>query len=65
MLPRLKQWLELTLRDFDPSTHTLVGADDHPTTLDDGKLSVSESTITEFSRTIAVYEPKPGQRPRP
>ena len=62
MLPRLKQWLELTLRDFDPSTHTLVGVDDHPTSLGDDKLSVSESTITEFSRTIAVYEPL--QRPQ-
>lgn len=57
MLPRLKQWLDNALRDAQPARA------DKPeeflsTFMADEKLHVSESTITEFARTIAVYEPK-------
>lgn len=62
MLPRLKQWLEDALRDGGA---TRAAADQGreealSTFMGDDRLFVAESTITEFSRTVAIYERKPG-----
>jgi hypothetical protein len=63
MLPRLKQWLDQAL-GADPGDTLTDGADDFPASMmGDDKLSVSESTITEYSRAIASYTPKDEQRP--
>lgn len=60
MLPRLKQWLEATLGDRP----ALASADDDRLSefVSEDRLEVSESTITEFSRTIAVYQARPSDR---
>ena len=62
MLPRLKQWLDQALgsQPAGPSAH---GPEDFPSSfMSDDKLSVSESTITEYSRAIAAFDPKGEQR---
>ncbi|MBL8334449.1 MAG: hypothetical protein JNM08_15170 [Rubrivivax sp.] len=60
MLPRIKQWLETALGDRPSS----VEADEESLSVfvADDRLEVSESTITEFSRTIAVYQSRPSDR---
>lgn len=60
MLPRLKHWLEATLGDRP----TPAPADDDRLSefVSDDRLEVSESTITEFSRTIAIYQSRPSDR---
>ena len=55
MLPRLMQWFDQALGGRP------AGADgdaDFPSSfMSDDKLSVSESTITEYSRAIAAFDP--------
>lgn len=58
MLPRLKQWLDHALRDGAAPARADKPEEFLSTFMADEKLHVSESTITEFARTIAVYEPK-------
>ncbi len=63
MLPRLKQWLDQALGAGSGHKAT-DGADDYPSSMmSDDKLSVSESTITEYSRAIASFTPKDDLRP--
>ena len=61
MLPRLKQWLDQALGDAPPRP---AAADDEglSTLLADDRLSVSESTITEFSRAIATLDTRDAPR---
>jgi hypothetical protein len=58
MLPRLKQWLDNALRDAPAPRPADMPEEFLSTFMADEKLHVSESTITEFARTIAVYEPR-------
>lgn len=61
MLPRLKQWLEDALRDGGATRPAAAHGRDEAlsTFMGDDRLFVAESTITEFSRTVALYERKP------
>ena len=62
MLPRLKQWFDSVLGDGGTKAKA-DGEDALSTFMADDKLFVCESTITEFSRTVAIYEPKEAPRP--
>ena len=62
MLPRLKQWLERNLADAPPPTTADAGEEALSTFFADDKLCVSESTITEFSRAIATFNPTDAPR---
>jgi hypothetical protein len=62
MLPRLKQWLEQALGDAPPRPTAADGDEGLSTLLADDRLSVSESTITEFSRAIATLDTREAPR---
>ena len=56
MLPRLLEWFDNALGGR-AAAHA-NGAEDFPSSfMSDDKLSVSESTITEYSRAIAAFDP--------
>ncbi len=61
MLPRLKQWLEQALGEAPPRP-SAVDDEGLSTLLADDRLSVSESTITEFSRAIATLDTREAPR---
>ena len=57
MLPRLMQWFDQALGGR-PAAPAAEAGDDFPSSfMSDDKLSVSESTITEYSRAIAAFDP--------
>lgn len=57
MLPRLMQWIDHAVGGLGASRKT--DDDEAPESLmSDDTLSVSESTITEYSRAIAAYDAK-------
>ena len=56
MLPRLMQWLDQAVAG-PGAARRADGDEDAPESLmSDDTLSVSESTITEYSRAIAAYD---------
>ncbi len=58
MLPRLMQWIDHAVGGLGASLKA-DGDDEAPESLmSDDTLSVSESTITEYSRAIAAYDAK-------
>lgn len=63
ILPRFRQWFDLALGER-AEARVPEAAQEFPSTfMADDKLQVSESTITEFSRTVAIYERRQ-QQPR-
>jgi hypothetical protein len=62
MLPRLMQWLDQALAG-PGAVRRADGDDDVPESLmSDDTLSVTESTITEYSRAIAAFDAKADAR---